>query len=261
MLLLAACGGDVETTTATLQPSGTAIASINGEVITDGQFNQWLKRRGVKDLSKVSEANREIALDELTTLAMMAQEAEKRGIATQPDVINQLTLQKKSLLADKLLEQELQQRPISDADVAAEYQRRKADMSITQYRARHILVADEQTAQQIIDQLNQGADFATLASEFSTEASKEGGGNLGWFELREMVKPFADEVEQLATGTFSSQPLKTDLGWHIVKTEGNRLVPAPKLAEMQPQLRQLLRAQRIEQLIADLKARYPIVEK
>ena len=267
LLLVTACGGEPESTDAArptegqpapVQPVGPALAMVEQQAVTEGEFNEWLKRRGVKDTSKLSAANRDLALEELISLTAMAQEAEKLGVARQPEMLNRLALQRKTLLADGLLDYEFNQRPISDAQIAAEYQRRKADMSITQYHARHILVAEQQLAQDLINRLNGGENFATLASEFSTEASKAEGGDLGWFELREMVKPFADEVKSLATGTFSAKPLKTELGWHIVKAEGNRVVPAPSLKEMAPQLRQLMRAQRIEQLIAGIKANYKV---
>jgi len=261
---LAGCGSETADTTpandasftgSSLAPAtGETLLTVNGAAITRGEFSQWLLRAGVARPADLSAKQRQVALDELASLNMLAQAAEQNGLAEKPTVIDQLVLQKKSLLADQYLEAELAKNPVSAAEVEAEYSRRKADMAITQYHARHIVVADQALAERLIGELNGGADFAALAKQYSIEASKNNGGDIGWFELREMVRPFADEILKLSTGTFSQQPVKSSQGWHIVKAEGRREVPAPALSEMQPQLRQLLRAQRVEQIIVRLRA-------
>ena len=105
-------------------------------------------------------------------------------------------------------------------------QRNEERHIVTQTHARHILIrTDELTgddaAQAKLRELRQrienGADFAELARDFSNDtANADNGGDLGWINPGEMVPTFEEQLNKLATGEIS-QPFKTGFGWHIVQ--------------------------------------------
>lgn len=83
--------------------------------------------------------------------------------------------------------------------------------------ARHILVADEATAKDVISQLKNGADFAQLAAKYSTDASsKDSGGDLGTFAPGRMVTEFDDVVFKVPVGLYPD-PVKTTFGYHVIE--------------------------------------------
>jgi len=91
--------------------------------------------------------------------------------------------------------------------------------------ARHILVADDATAQTIREQLLVGADFATLATVNSLDTgSKDTGGDLGWFGKGRMYAEFETAAYALQVGEIS-QPIQTSSGWHIIQVLGHEIRP------------------------------------
>ena len=108
---------------------------------------------------------------------------------------------------------------VSDKEIKAYYEKASQELN-----ARHILVADEKTANEVIEKLKSGADFATVAKEYSTDkASAEKGGELGWFTVGSMVQEFSDAAYALKLNTIS-EPVKSEYGYHIIEVTDKRAI-------------------------------------
>ena len=114
----------------------------------------------------------------------------------------------------------------------------------------HLLVAIEASddraeevrtqANAVIDRLNKGEDFATMARQYSSDAgSREDGGDLGYFPRGRMVPAFEEAAFALQPGEISA-PVRTKFGYHIIKLEsvsGDQVRARHILIPLQPSAR------------------------
>lgn len=118
----------------------------------------------------------------------------------------------------------LQEKATKDVEVTDEEIQKYYDQASQELNARHILVEDEATANEIIEKLNAGEDFAELAKEFSTDpGSGAQGGDLGWFSVGTMVPAFNDAAYALEIDKIS-EPVQSDFGYHIIQVKEKRAV-------------------------------------
>jgi parvulin-like peptidyl-prolyl isomerase len=91
--------------------------------------------------------------------------------------------------------------------------------------ALHILVEEEELAQDIKERLDEGEDWILMAETYSTDPASAGrGGDLGWFARGAMVQEFEDVAFNLDVGE-TSEPFQTDFGYHIIRKVGHRMQP------------------------------------
>ncbi|NBB97664.1 MAG: peptidylprolyl isomerase [Alphaproteobacteria bacterium] len=118
-----------------------------------------------------------------------------------------------------------------------------------EFNASHIIVETEEEAQALRTQLDEGAEFAELARENSTDGAAANGGSLGWFGLGAMVPEFEQAVTAMEVGDIAG-PLQTQFGWHLVILNDTRMSTAPELEEVREQLVQTIQREAVEAEIA-----------
>ena len=192
-------------------------------------------------------------LDRLVDMHLLADAARARGLQDDPELREKMASYEDRLLSDLLLERYLADR-VTTAEVRRRYDAmvalRRANLEV---RARHILVPSEEEAEAIIAKLDGGAVFPTLARESSIGSSAERGGDLGYFFSRRMAPAFAAAVDALETGSYTTSPVKTEFGWHVILLVDRRDDDIPSFIDMQPQLREELTKELVGQLIASLR--------
>ncbi len=144
---------------------------------------------------------------------------------------------------------------VTEEGVKTAYETKYAAAEPTrEYNAAHIIVATEDEAKAVKADLDGGADFAETAKLKSTDGAAAGGGDLGWFSLQSMVKPFGDAVAAMKPGDVVG-PVQTEYGWHIIKLIDSRLTEAPSIEDVRAELEGDLRASAVESRVNDVVAK------
>lgn len=128
---------------------------------------------------------------------------------------------------------------LTDAELKKRYdQAIKDNPPADEAHARHILVATEAEAKEIIARLDKGGDFKAIAKEKSVDSTGKDGGDLGFFKTEDMVPEFATAAFALKPGAYTKTPVKTQFGWHVIKLEEIRKAKAPSFDEAKDQITQ-----------------------
>ena len=100
-------------------------------------------------------------------------------------------------------------------------------------------------AKSIIKKLDKGEKFSSLAKKYSTdEGTASKGGDLGYFQLNEMVSEFSNAVKELKKDEYTKEPVKTEYGYHIILKTGEK--DKKKLKEVKEEIIEKIRDQKMQ---------------
>lgn len=144
---------------------------------------------------------------------------------------------------EKLFESKIE---VTDEEIKTYYEENKDTFTEPeQVHASHILLETEEEANEILAQLNEGADFAELAKEHSKDpGSAQNGGDLGFFGRGEMVPEFEEAAFSLEVGEMSGV-VESEHGYHIIKVTDKKEAKEYTLEEKREEIREQLFAQKL----------------
>jgi peptidyl-prolyl cis-trans isomerase C len=219
--------------------SDPVIARVNGVDITQGDLALAEEDVGSEMQAVSPEAKREQLISYLADIIMVTQAADKKSLADNPDFKRRLAFLRNKLLMGYELQQEAKT-AVTDEALHQTYDEAVKSMAgQEEVRARHILVESEDEAKALLEQLKNGADFATLAKEKSKDPGAAEGGDLGYFTKDQMVPEFADVAFKMYPGQLSN-PVKTQFGWHVIKVEDRRTKQPPEFDKVKDQIETFL---------------------
>lgn len=228
------------------------IATVNGTDITEGTFIRYADQRGMPpEMPKGKQ--RTALIEELINRELIYQNAVNIGVDKTPAIQEEVNYQRINIIASSMLNRSSDRFAVSDADLKKEFEDRKDELGGKEFKARHILLETEAKAKAVITSLDKGGDFAKLAGEKSKGPSATSGGDLGWFQPAQMVKPFSAATSKLKKGQYTKAPVKTKFGWHVILLEDTRSVNPPKYDEIKEQIRVGLQNKLIEGYIGKLR--------
>ncbi|MBD3309859.1 hypothetical protein GF351_01425 [Candidatus Woesearchaeota archaeon] len=255
------------------KPSSDVIAVVNGEQVSAERLEKQYKL-GVEEQYREMITKEMFLNTSLIPQMLLLQEAEAQGISLTDEELSQIdalidqTVQGMGMTSTDL-EESLSQEGLALEDLEEAYRNRLIiaklfnetvlkDVEVTQsdienyydenmeqfnaseqVQASHILVESEEEALEVIDLLEQGEDFAYLATEYSICPSKEDGGNLGLFSRGQMMAEFEDAAFALEPGEISGV-VKTQYGYHVIKVASKEPARQVPLDEVEDDIRDML---------------------
>ena len=242
----------------------TVLAEVDGKKITVKELNYYLqgitgdKRIRVQDLP--AQHIKKFVSDYVQTLELYNKKA--KSIENTP----QFKAAEMKLAVDMWLKNRLDSIKISDKEAKAFYEKNKDIYFKTtpKIKARHILVKDEKEAEKLINQLKglKGKaleeKFAALAKKYSVGPSKVNGGELGWFNPKQMVPEFAKAAQELKPGQITLKPVHTRFGWHIILVEGKQTNNYLPYEKVKPQIIAYLKRLKLQQELKNIKNSYKV---
>jgi peptidyl-prolyl cis-trans isomerase C len=217
-------------------------------------FDFMLKQRTAQGQPDSPEL-RNAVHDELNTRELLVREAKKQGLDKSPTVKTEMDLTSQTVLVRAFMADYLKAHPVPDDQLHKEYEQIKSQIGDKEYKVRHILVEKEDDAKDIIASLQKGEKFEKLAERSKDTGSKDKGGDLDWNAPANFVKPFADAMVATPKGKFTTTPVQTQFGWHVIEVDDIRDAKVPSFDEVKPQLAQRLQGAQVDQYLKELRAK------
>ncbi len=235
--------------------STSALAKVNGVTIPQSRLEMMVKNAAAQGQPDSPELRSRIR-DELIAREIMVQEATKKGLDKNPEVAAQIEFQRQGVLINAYMREHIRAHPITEEAMKKEYEAARSLAGGSEYKARHILVKQEDDAKQIIAQIKKGASFDKLAAEKSEDQGSKGrGGDLDWSTPNRYVKPFADALVKLRKGQMTETPVQSPFGWHVIRLDDERPAKVPSYEEVKNNIQQHLQNQSAQKVIAELRAK------
>lgn len=227
--------------------SGTA-ANVNGEKVTVSEIKKIYDDTPQINTQTSFDEFYPKALEVMVNSKVLYQAAKKAGVESSKDYKEQLELARRDIAGKAYLKQLVDQK-VTDNDVRNFYNEYKSQFtSEKELNARHILVDDEATANDIIAQIKKGGNFDELAAKYSKEKNHK----LGWFSKAMMVPEFGDAAFRMKKGQYSQKPIKTQFGYHIIIVDDMRDSKPLDYKEAAPQLKAILTQQAMGGIFQEL---------
>jgi peptidyl-prolyl cis-trans isomerase C len=221
------------------------LAVVNGKPIPSSRADAVVKQVVAQGQGTDSPQLRDAVKKDLIAREVMMQEAIKEGYDKNPEVKVALENARQTIVVSALANEYIAKHPVSDADIKAEYDRFVKQSGDKEYHVRHIVLGTEDEAKAVIAKLKAGAKFEDLAKQSKDTGTANNGGDLDWASPSSFPPEFAAGFTNLQKGAITETPVKTQVGYHVIKLDDVRPAKLPTLDEVKGQIADALKQQKL----------------
>jgi len=227
------------------------LAKVDGSPITEDDLAIAMADIGPGLPQKLEGAARQkYVLDYLINLKLAARKAEADKLDQTPGFAKKLAYYRDELAKEELLSSVAKAATTEEAERKAYDEAAKAKPPQEEIHARQILLPTEDDAKKVLARVKGGEDFAKVANEVSKSGDFV---DLGWFTKDQILREFSDAAFKLKEGEISD-PVKTHLGWYIIKVEGVRTKTFPPFEQLKDQAARYVAEKAKSEAISQLHA-------
>ena len=192
---------------------------IEGHEVTEKDVMDFLQTLGQEAMQFNNEEGKKQIATELMNQHLLYLDAKESGLENDEEFVKELETAKEQILRQYSMKKVLESVRVTEEEVKEYYEANKSRFKpIYRFSAKHILVDDEQLANDLKKQIDEGASFEEVAQQKSTCPSSQNGGDLGMFSTGQMVPEFEEAAFAANTGDLVG-PIKTQFGYHIIKVD------------------------------------------
>lgn len=239
------------------------LAKVGAYEVTQNDINHMMQNLSPQVASQfVGPEGEQRLLAEIINQKLLLCEAVEGKFEENADFVEEFEKVKENFLSQYTVKKIIGSVSVTEEEAKTFYEENQ-NLFVTpaQVRASHILVAEEEKANELYAKIQAGESFEELAIDNSTCPSGVNGGDLNFFGKGQMVPEFEAATYELEVGQVSA-PVKTQFGYHIIKLTDKKEDELHAYEEVQPNIIQNLTAQKQNETyfnhIADLKNKYSV---
>lgn len=240
------------------------LAKVGTLTVTDSEVDAFLVELGQRGQSYNNPEGRRAILDQIIANKLFLLDAKRNLLEGESAFRAQLEMIKEKLLIHYASEKALSTVSVSESEARKYYDENSAQfISEGGVNASHILVDTESEAKGLLTKINSGEiTFEDAAKQSSKCPSKENGGNLGDFGRGQMVPEFDEAVFSMEIGEISSEPVKTQFGYHLIKLNAKNEPKTIDFEEIKDRIKAMLlqdkKAKAYDSKVNQLKIMFPV---
>ena len=227
-----------------------AVAIVNGEIITLSALKEKISTYPEFYQNYVKQFP-EQALEDFIGEKLLLQKAKKYETRYRKNIKKALENYKKDLLIKEFLaDQVLNKAEISQEEIKNYYNNNLKDFLVPErIHLYEIVVPTEEEARNILNRLSSGEDFYEIARKESISSSKDKGGDLGMISRGQLMPELEEILFSMKANQILEKVVKTDQGYHIIKTGEKQTAHLQTIEEATPVIKQVLINQKRSQLL------------
>lgn len=240
------------------------LAKVGNKSLTREDLRDFQASMPPEYAQQLASLGEEVIVEELINQELLYQDALANKIQDSEAYKAEMDKLSKEVLKGMAINEVLMKaEPSQDESESFYNENKESFVRPEQVAASHILVENLEEATAIKKQLDEGGNFSQLALEKSTCPSKENGGALGLFEKGKMVPEFEEVAFKMQVGE-TSQPVKTQFGYHIIQVDNKTSEGRKTFEEALPEIVEQLRSQKQQEAYAgymeELRKKFPVTK-
>jgi peptidyl-prolyl cis-trans isomerase C len=244
--------------------NSAVVATVNGVKVLTKDLDMMVKAAeatGAKDSPDLRSA----ILNDLVVREAILQDVKKNSLEKRGDNEARIKIANQNILIDLWFSEFMKAHPINEPELRAEYDRQAAltkdGKNSNEYKISQIILATENEANDVLNKLNGGANFSQMAKEKSLDkqSAVNGGEISSWILPDQLVPPLGDTVIGLTKGKLVAKPVRTNIGWHVVRLDDLRKFKLPTFEESKGAISQAIFNRRKQEAISDLMKKATVV--